>query len=158
MLEALATPSLSGEGGHAKRGRVGSDERRRLNRPHPDRCAIDPPLEGREARVILAAYCWRESREQKDTGRRVTDPNFFSCRFPGAPCAAILGVSRPASSRAASGDFASAPRRSQPVEAGGPVVVPDGRATRRLHLFHASRFSPRAGVGQAPFGRERIAF
>ena len=63
----------------------------------------------------------------------------FFVPVPRRPCAAIFGVSRPAL-HGRHERLPSAPRRSQPVEAGGPVVVPDGRITRRLHLFHASRF------------------
>jgi hypothetical protein len=43
--------------------------------------------------------------------------------------------------------------RSQPVEAGGPVLVPGGRVTRRLHLFHAGRFRRRRVSVKAAFAK-----
>jgi hypothetical protein len=90
---------------------------------------------GRRASSLLRLL-GANSRERKDTGRRVTDPNFLSAGHP-APMCGDFG--RLASRTSRTGWFPTS-IRSQPVEAGGPVVVPDGRVTRRLHLFHASRF------------------
>jgi hypothetical protein len=36
---------------------------------------------------------------------------------------------------------------------GGPVVLPDGRATRRLTFVRVRRSSPRAGLGLPPFAK-----
>src|SRR5437588_9508772 len=94
------------------------------------------------ARVILGAQRMRISNSERtrDAGSPIL---VYKSRSPGAPCAAISDVPRPAlhgGSPALSAVFTSA---RSPSKAGSPVVLPDGRVTRRLTSSAQAGFAAR---------------
>jgi hypothetical protein len=82
------------------------------------------------ARVILVAQGMRDFKERKDTdaGRPIL---IFYGRSPGAHARRFLSLAS-RTSRAASEVALLRRTARSPSKAGGPVLLPDGRVTRRL--------------------------
>ena len=99
---------------------------------------------GRASSLVRIAARFKQ-HEDTGAGRPIL---IFYAGCPAPMCGGFCSL-RPTSSGARSGFYASS--GALKPSRGGPVVLPDGRVTRRLILLHARRFRRARVSGRHPF-------